>query len=247
MRLDLTEPGGGGGAGVVGGTGEVIPVDTDTDGARLAPAAMLDTEPDAEVVVELPATEPVAAPEPVSEVAASTPAPQAGTTVTMSPPAVTTPVDTDWRRRYYWRVAGKRAVALMLDFAILAGIPIVLAFVYFFFADPASSEAADDAAFTNILWVSLAIFYLGAPLLEASKWRATPGKRLLKLEITTKAGNRISYGRAFVRNVLRTATLYLYMITLGLALIYQYFRFKKSKKFFHDELSSTVIGERLPA
>jgi hypothetical protein len=39
--------------------------------------------------------------------------------------------------------------------------------------------------------------------------------------------------------------LYSYIISFGLLLIPQYFRFNKTKKLFHDELSSTVIGEEL--
>ena len=65
----------------------------------------------------------------------------------------------------------------------------------------------------------------------------------MKLQITTKEGERISYRRAFARNVLRTLTLYSYFLVIPL--IYQYTRFGKTKKLFHDEFSSTVIGERL--
>jgi uncharacterized RDD family membrane protein YckC len=89
----------------------------------------------------------------------------------------------------------------------------------------------------------LVVFYVLAPAFEASGWRATPGKRIMKLQITTEDAGRISYRRAFARNVLRTLTLYSYFLVIPL--IYQYTRFGKTKKLFHDEVSSTVIGERL--
>ena len=79
--------------------------------------------------------------------------------------------------------------------------------------------------------------------MEASRWCATPGKRILKLQITNREGGRISYPRAFLRNILRTLTFYSYLLVIPL--IIQYFRFQKTKKLFHDELSTTVIADRL--
>jgi tetratricopeptide (TPR) repeat protein len=67
----------------------------------------------------------------------------------------------------------------------------------------------------------------------------------MKLQITDREGERISFFRALWRNILRSLTFYAYCFLLPL--IYQYFRFRKTKKLFHDELSNTVIGERLDA
>ncbi len=255
MRVDLTDTGGGGSVPLVGAAsvpdagpmGEVIP-QAEPEEDTLSPAAMLDTEPDTAVVVELPATEPAAPPAPAPDVAAAgSAAAAAPTTLTISRPAVTTPVDADWRRKYYQRVVGKRALALLLDFAVLfVAVPFIVGMGWAIIADAVGvSDNMFDTVFDWIFYLCIAVFYLGAPALESSRWRATPGKRILRLEIATKEGDRIGYGRAFVRNVLRTATLYMYMVTLGLGLIAQYFRFRKTKKLFHDELSSTVIGERV--
>jgi uncharacterized RDD family membrane protein YckC len=65
----------------------------------------------------------------------------------------------------------------------------------------------------------------------------------MNLQITDEHGEGISYGRAFVRNILRSVTAFSYIFILPL--VVQYFRFRKTKKLFHDELSTTVIGERL--
>jgi uncharacterized RDD family membrane protein YckC len=180
--------------------------------------------------------EPVAAPE--AQVAEDGDA--AGTATVPPPPRVaravpvSTPIESNWRKKYYRRVIRKRGVALFLDYLILLFLPAIVLSVL-----PVSESTASSA----LIVVGLVVFYLVAPAFEASRWRATPGKRIVKLQITTKEGERISYRRAFARNVLRTLTLYSYFFVIPL--IYQYVRFGKTKKLFHDEFSSTVTGERL--
>jgi uncharacterized RDD family membrane protein YckC len=228
MEIDLRDESSGPGllAAATAGPGMPpgLPDEAATAMAAEAEGMATETQPDTEVEVTLPAAE--AAP-------AQAPSP-AATTFTLPRQTPAAPIKTDWRRTYYRRVVFKRAVALMLDYLILAFIPAVI----YYMIRPDDGESA--------MWVIAAVaFYLIAPAMEASRWSATPGKRILKLQITDPTGDRISYGRAFVRNILRSITLYVYLITLGLALVPQYFRFRKSKKLFHDELSSTVIGERL--
>ena len=63
------------------------------------------------------------------------------------------------------------------------------------------------------------------------------------LQITDKDGHRISFWRAFWRNLLRSISFYLYCFIVPA--VFQYSRFKQTKKLFHDEWSHTVIGERL--
>ncbi len=220
-----------------------------TEGLAEATSAPADAEETAgravaepDVVIELPAVE--AAPTAADQ---ETTPDGAQTGFVFNKPAVTAPIEVDWRRQYYRKVLAKRAVAILLDFAILFFvIPFTLGFVYFVIADLAGiGEENDLTVMDGIFYLCIAVFYLVAPALEASKWRATPGKRILKLEITTEQGEQISYGRAFVRNVLRTLTAYSYVFVVPL--IVQYFRFRKTKQLFHDEVSSTTIGERLTA
>lgn len=148
--------------------------------------------------------------------------------------APVTPIASNWRKKYYRRVIRKRGLALFLDYLILLLLPALV-----LNALPLSQSTTDTA----LAVIAVLIFYLVAPAFEASRWRATPGKRIMKLQITNKEGERISYRRAFVRNILRTLTFYSYFFVLPL--IYQYVRFGRTKKLFHDESSSTVIGERL--
>jgi uncharacterized RDD family membrane protein YckC len=196
-------------------------------------------EPD--VVIELPAAE--AAPAAPEMVTADTGAAQTG--FVFNKPAVTAPIEVDWRQGYYRRVLGKRALAIVLDFVVLFFvIPFTLGFMYFMAAELVGVGDTNDVTVMDwIFYLCIAVFYLVAPALEASKWQATPGKRILRLQITTESGERISYGRAFVRNVLRSLTAYSYLLVVPL--IVQLVRFRTTKQLFHDEVSSTTIGERL--
>ena len=152
---------------------------------------------------------------------------------------VTAPVDADWRKQYYKAVLWKRGVALVLDYLILGFIPLVFVLSVLNIAQNNSTEFSDSTYNTFFA----AMFFLVAPAMEASRWRATIGKRIMQLQITDKHGERISYGRAFVRNILRSLTAFSYLFMIPL--VVQYFRFRKTKKLFHDELSTTVIGDRL--
>ncbi len=149
-------------------------------------------------------------------------------------------VAVEWRQAYYRKIVWKRASAFAIDWVVAILVWLVWLTVYMS-ADPNASSQWDgtDAA------VMFIIFYIVCPLLESSPWQATVGKRMMGLQITDPDGRRISFGRAFLRTVLRTVVAYTYVLSLGILLVVQYARFKKTKKLFHDELSSTLIGERL--
>lgn len=195
------------------------------ESGRLPSTQLPEGRSEPEAAHEAPAARVVDAPDPATVPAAPPSFPRA---------VPVTPIKSNWRKKYYRRVIGKRGVALFLDYLILLFVPIVV-----LDALPISESTASTALGV----IALIVFYLVAPAFEGSRWRATPGKRIMKLQITTKEGERISYRRAFARNVLRTLTLYSYFLVIPL--IYQYIRFGKTKKLFHDEFSSTVIGERL--
>ena len=146
------------------------------------------------------------------------------------------PVEVDWRDNYYRRVIKKRAWALLLDYLILGFVPVFVLGVL------GNALEEDLAALGGVL--SVLAFYLVAPWMESSEGRGTVGKRIMKLQITDPEGNRITFWRALWRNFLRSLIFYSYLL-FGIGLIFQYFRFKKTRKLFHDEMSNTVIGEKL--
>ena len=156
------------------------------------------------------------------------------------------PIEADWRKQYYKNVLWKRLFAFILDNLIMVPvflfILIIITFFAFIFKDPTVTDLTEDETFLIIL-IGFGTYFIICAKMESSKWRGTFGKRILKLQITDREGHPISFARALGRNLLRAFTGYSYMFLLPL--IIQIFRFKKTKKLFHDQLSSTVIGERL--
>jgi len=211
-----------------------------------APAAPPAAAPPAADPAAAPLLEPTPEPEPTRETQVARVGEAAPAAVTPPrapapepPPRVAydvpdAPVQSNWRKQYYRRVIRKRGLALFLDYLLLFVVPVFVI---------AATPIGEDTLGYVMLVLGFVVFYVLAPAFEASGWRATPGKRIMKLQITTRDAERISYRRAFARNVLRTLTLYSYFVVIPL--IYQYKRFGKTKKLFHDEVSSTVIGERL--
>ena len=142
------------------------------------------------------------------------------------------PIAADWRKKYYRTVLLKRAGAILLDYIIIIFVPLVLLVMV--------APGIDDILLSIITYI---ISFVVMPLMESSKWQGTIGKRILKLQITDREGEGITFLRAFWRNIMRSVVLYSYGFVVPL--IIQYFRFNKTRKLFHDELSGTVIGERL--
>lgn len=157
------------------------------------------------------------------------------------------PLEVDWRKGYYKNVIWKRGLAFIMD-QFLVLLPAFLLYIVihavFSFMITGSEETSDREA-NYIILFGFTFYLIVCAFLESSKWRATPGKLIMKLQITDREGNPISFFRAFWRNIARVIVGYLYFISFGILLIIQYFTFKKSKKLFHDWASNTVIGEKL--
>ena len=171
-------------------------------------------------------------------------APEPAPTRSGSLGADATQLNADWRQKYYRNVVWKRAGALALDYLfafVLAWIIVVILVLLGtgLLANDTNGENTNDVVGV----IFFLTFYLVVPLFESSSWQATPGKRIMKLQITDSEGHRIGFFRACLRNVLRSVVFYLYIFLVPLLI--QWWRFGKTKKLFHDEWSSTVIGERL--
>ncbi|MDQ6903136.1 MAG: RDD family protein [Bacteroidota bacterium] len=152
-------------------------------------------------------------------------------------------LDENWRGQYYKDVLWKRAAAFFLD-NLLTMFPVM--FIAFAMASVAvvdPDENVSDEKVSYILFFTFSLYFIVCAIMESSKWRGTFGKRIMKLQITDKDGHPVSFGRALWRNIVRWIVGYSYLLIFPL--IIQYFTFKKSKQLFHDQLSKTVIGERL--
>ncbi len=160
-----------------------------------------------------------------------------------APAKVNIPLEAEWRKDYYKNTTWKRAAAFMLD-NILTMFPVM----GITFAIASAAVVDDDLVVTDadlgyIMSATFLIYCIVCAMMESSSWRGTFGKRIMKLQITDRDGHAISFGRAFWRNVVRLIVGYSYLLIVPA--IIQYFTFKKTKQLFHDQLSSTVIGEKL--
>ena len=156
-------------------------------------------------------------------------------------------MEVDWRKNYYKDTLGKRAVAFILDQIITAIPAMMLAFLLFFIFDevinsPDLNEELSEDKFNFYIIFSLLFYFIICAIFESSKLRGTFGKRIMKLEISDREGNRISFIKAFFRNILRLFTGYSYFFIFPF--IIQIFTFRKYRKLFHDQISYTVVGER---
>lgn len=141
----------------------------------------------------------------------------------------TSKVSTDWRDDYYRSLIKRRVGAYFIDYVIQLTVFVL-----------AIASMGEDSGGASIVLVG--VLFGALPWME-SKFRATPGKLVLGLEITNPDGSRISFWRAFWRNFLRSLTFYAYVFIVGL--IIQRRRFPTTHKLFHDEWSKTIIGERI--
>jgi len=167
-------------------------------------------------------------------------------------------LEIDWRKNYLWKVFWKRVAASLLD-GLIVGVPLYLIF-YMLVFNSAQAQGGDyydtgyvDYESTVIMILFYYLLMMGIQILiyafmESSSWRGTPGKRIMKLQITDNAGNPISFGKALIRNIIKLLIGAFSNIGNGIILfiylIAQIISYTQTKKFFHDQLSNTVIGER---
>jgi uncharacterized RDD family membrane protein YckC len=162
------------------------------------------------------------------------------------------PLNIDWRNKYYKNVLWKRAAAFFLD-NLITMIPVLLmAFIIISVIlfgggdkvmDNAAQEANNGKQGLLIIVFSFAAYVIVCAAMESSSWRGTFGKLIMKLQITDREGKPISFFRALWRNIIRLLIGYSYLLIFPLLL--QVLFFQKNKKLFHDQLSNTVIGEKL--
>lgn len=156
----------------------------------------------------------------------------------------TVPLVVDWRIQYYRTVAWKRAGAFIIDQVILLLVGFIVGLIVGLIAVIIGISLGPET-YIAFNFIGIITSFVIFPIMESSKWQGTIGKRILKLEITNKDGDQIPFLRSLWRIILRSLVFYSFFFSFGLLLIPQYFRFKKKRKFFHDELSGTVIGDRI--
>ena len=153
----------------------------------------------------------------------------------------------------------KRVCAFVVD-AIIASIPAALLCLPFLYKqiealgqmsenDPARTGIAVLVMLVYAFWLLLTsvCFWLYFSLLESGEKQATYGKRLLRIKVVGKDGNRISFAHAtgrFFAKFLSYATFYIGFIMAGLT---------SRKRALHDYIAQTYVvhqdfqpGDELP-
>jgi len=96
--------------------------------------------------------------------------------------------------------------------------------------------------------IIIIIYMVGFTIMESSKWQATPGKKVMGLQISDSDGERISWGKSFIRILTKNLFLlpvYIDVYFLGLFFVsfYGAYYFYK-KEFLHDTITKTIVSYR---
>ena len=135
-----------------------------------------------------------------------------------------------------------RAIACLIDTIFIVALFLLVAS---FFPNtfekllpPASASFTDfpqPAPIVIVILIALGCVYY--TLFEASVWQATPGKRILRLYVTDLSGKRISLWRAFLRNIARQISGFLFIgyVMAGLT---------EKKQALHDMIAGCLVFRR---
>ena len=135
-----------------------------------------------------------------------------------------------------------RAIACVIDTIFVATIFMLVASYFPSFFEklippnPVSLTAKPQhAPLVIVLLICVGCLYY--TLFEGSSWQATPGKRILRLYVTDLKGQRITFGRALIRNLARqiSGIFFIGYILAG---------FTEKKQALHDILAGCLVLRR---
>ena len=133
----------------------------------------------------------------------------------------------------YFGSFDQRLLASVLDWFILLGVFIIIAFivVLLFIQD---KETRMIASFTilGIIPFAKIIYHI---IMESSAKQATYGKQMLKIKVVDMQGNRISTGKAISRNLCKIFSVGTFFIG------YLFAFFNKKQQCLHDMMAGTLI------
>ena len=87
--------------------------------------------------------------------------------------------------------------------------------------------------------ITITATWLYYTLFEASNWQATPGKRIMKIYVTDLYGQRLTFGRAALRNLAK------FISSLTFLVGYLIAGFTEKKQALHDLISSCLVLRRM--
>lgn len=130
---------------------------------------------------------------------------------------------------YYY----SRFMAFLIDLAlvfVLVDLPS-LAFMQF---------TKDVIRLDQLFFVGLLVWLLVYPLVEASQWQASVGKRLMKLRVVNKQGQTLGLAHAYLRHLVTNACILGFKIVVWINLLLAY----KRNMLLQDWLTHSYVVKR---
>jgi uncharacterized RDD family membrane protein YckC len=135
----------------------------------------------------------------------------------------------------FWR----RSFALLLD-TILVSVVLVAAMMLTLVVVIATVGQDDMYTIPAVSVVSLLVSILWFPVLECGSWQASPGKRIMKIYVTDREGQRISFWRSVGRTLLKFISSITVMIGYFMA------GFTDKKQALHDKMTGCLVVRGRP-
>ena len=131
----------------------------------------------------------------------------------------------------YFAGFDQRLLASALDFFMVSGLFIVLAFMVFIFVPDKEKGLPIVFSLLALIPVANLVYHI---VMESSPKQATYGKQILKIRVCDMEGGDITAGRAIVRNVCKLFSL---ITVVG----YMVSFFSKQQQCLHDMIAGTLV------
>ena len=133
---------------------------------------------------------------------------------------------------------GKRFVASMIDGLILTIPMMILGLALGLGGDAMGLDPVSMLAVSYLFSFVLSMLYFA--YFESSEKQATPGKGMMKIKVADTNGNRLSFGKAFIRNAMKIVSgLILYIGFIMAA-------FTQKKQALHDMAAGAILLDAGP-
>lgn len=126
-----------------------------------------------------------------------------------------------------------RFVAFLIDSLLLGAVGAVIDWILGIPGGISQEALAQQTGAPSLFKLVFHLTYW--PLFESSPWQATIGKRLCRLYVADMSGDRISFVRAFIRNISKLLSL----LPLGFGFLM--IAVTLHNQCLHDKIAGTVV------
>ena len=148
---------------------------------------------------------------------------------------------------YYCASLWKRLVAFLLDYIFVQIISLPLSLVVgtmlsfirvFFYSELELSEVPEETIERAAVILIIIVAYFYFVIMEASAWRATFGKKIMKIVVTDDEGNRVSVWKS----LFRTLGKFISFATFSIGFLFAFFTQKKQT--LYDLIAGTFVVDK---